>query len=168
MLDDQINTMKLCIADRWWILFIVMPIGMIGRSEAQLITVRSFEGSHTGVVTNRDVQGWLLQSAQGVNPPAVFEILVSFSRNGWNSPYCLLYSNISFVADVGTQSKRRTYGNKRANSSFIICGIVPGVPRVKPDILENKEEWTFLWGENECVIGIFADNIYSGQMQPMI
>ena len=23
---------------------------------------------------------------------------------------------------------------------------------LKPDFLENKEDWPFLWGENECVI----------------
>jgi endoglucanase len=31
---------------------------------------------------------------------------------------------------------------------------------LKPDFLENKEDWPFLWGENECVIDICADYIF--------
>jgi endoglucanase len=73
---------------------------------------------------------------------------------------CHPYSNISFVADVGTHSKRRTYGNNRADFSFIAGGVVPGVLLLKPDFLENKEDWPFLWAENECVIDICAAYIF--------
>jgi endoglucanase len=73
---------------------------------------------------------------------------------------CHPYSNISFVADVGTRSKRRTYGNNRADFSFIAGGVVPGVLLLKPDFLENKEDWPFLWAENECVIDICAAYIF--------
>ena len=73
---------------------------------------------------------------------------------------CHPYSNISFVAGVGTHSKKRTYGNNRADFSFIAGGVVPGVLLLKPDFLENKEDWPFLWGENECVIDICADYIF--------
>jgi len=65
---------------------------------------------------------------------------------------CHPYSNISFVSTVGTLSKKITYGNNRADFSFIAGGVVPGVLLLKPDFLENKEDWPFLWGENECVI----------------
>jgi endoglucanase len=65
---------------------------------------------------------------------------------------CHPYSNISFVSTVGTRSKKITYGNNRADFRFIAGGIVPGVLLMKPDFLENKEDWPFLWGENECVI----------------
>jgi endoglucanase len=65
---------------------------------------------------------------------------------------CHPYSNISFVSTVGTRSKKITYGNNRADFRFIAGGIVPGVLLLKPDFLENKEDWPFLWGENECVI----------------
>ncbi len=65
---------------------------------------------------------------------------------------CHPYSNISFVSSIGTRSKKITYGNNRADFSFIAGGIVPGVLLLKPDFLENKEDWPFLWGENECVI----------------
>jgi endoglucanase len=73
---------------------------------------------------------------------------------------CHPYSNISFVAGVGTHSKRHTYGSNRADFSFIAGGVVPGVLLLKPDFLENKEDWPFLWGENECVIDICADYIF--------
>jgi hypothetical protein len=73
---------------------------------------------------------------------------------------CHPYSNISFVAGVGTHSKKHTYGSNRADFSFIAGGVVPGVLLLKPDFLENKEDWPFLWGENECVIDICADYIF--------
>lgn len=57
---------------------------------------------------------------------------------------CHPYSNISFVAGVGTHSKKRTYGSNRADFSFIAGGVVPGVLLLKPDFLKNKEDWPFL------------------------
>ena len=61
-------------------------------------------------------------------------------------------SDISFVSGVGTHSKKVAYGNNRADFSFIAGGVVPGILYVKPDFPENKEDWPFLWGENEYVI----------------
>jgi hypothetical protein len=78
---------------------------------------------------------------------------------------CHPYSNLSFVAGVGTHSKKRTYGSNRADYSFIAGGVVPGVLLLKPDFLENKEDWPFLWGENECVIDICADYIFLAHAQ---
>ena len=78
---------------------------------------------------------------------------------------CHPYSNLSFVAGVGTHSKKRTYGSNRADFSFIAGGVVPGVLFLKPDYLENKEDWPFLWGENECVIDICADYIFLANAQ---
>jgi hypothetical protein len=72
---------------------------------------------------------------------------------------CHPYSNISFVSSVGTRSKKITYGNNRADFSFIAGGVVPGVLLLKPDFPENKEDWPFLWGENEVTVGICADYI---------
>ena len=69
-------------------------------------------------------------------------------------------SNISFVSGVGTESKMVAYGNNRADFSFIAGGIVPGVLVLKPDFPENKEDWPFLWGENEYVISIGANYIF--------
>ena len=75
---------------------------------------------------------------------------------------CHPYSNLSFVASVGTKSKKITYGNNRADFTFIAGGIVPGVMLLKPDFLENKDDWPFFWGENECVITPGASFIFLG------
>ena len=73
---------------------------------------------------------------------------------------CHPYSNISFVSSVGTVSKKITYGNNRADFSFIAGGVVPGLLLLKPDFPENKEDWPFLWGENEVVVDICASYIF--------
>jgi hypothetical protein len=65
---------------------------------------------------------------------------------------CHPYSNISFVNAVGTRSKKVAYGNNRADFTTIAGGVVPGLLLLKPDFLENKDDWPFLWGENECVV----------------
>jgi hypothetical protein len=69
-------------------------------------------------------------------------------------------SDISLVSAVGTQSKEVAYGNNRADFSFIAGGIVPGVLILPPDFPENKEDWPFLWGENEYVINLGASYIF--------
>ncbi len=48
------------------------------------------------------------------------------------------------------------YGNNRADYSFIPGGVVPGIVIVRPDFPELKEDWPFLWFENEYVIGAAA------------
>jgi endoglucanase len=69
-------------------------------------------------------------------------------------------SAVSFVSGVGTVSKEVAYGNNRADYSFIAGGIVPGVLILKPDFPENKEDWPFLWGENEYVINVGAGYLF--------
>jgi hypothetical protein len=69
-------------------------------------------------------------------------------------------SDISLVSAVGTHSKTIAYGNNRADFSFIAGGVVPGVLILKPDFPENKEDWPFLWGENEYVINLGASYIF--------
>ncbi|WP_045857487.1 glycoside hydrolase family 9 protein [Teredinibacter purpureus] len=61
-------------------------------------------------------------------------------------------SDISLVSAVGTRSKKVAYGMNRADYSFIAGGVVPGILMLKPDLPENREDWPFLWGENEYVI----------------
>jgi endoglucanase len=73
---------------------------------------------------------------------------------------CHQYSNISFVNAVGTRSKKVAYGNNRADFTTIAGGIVPGIMILKPDFPENKDDWPFLWGENEVTIGGSADYIF--------
>jgi endoglucanase len=70
-------------------------------------------------------------------------------------------SDISFVSGVGTRSKKVAYGNNRADYSFIAGGVVPGVLILEPDFPENKEDWPFLWGENEYVINVSASYIFA-------
>ncbi|HEU5077955.1 MAG TPA: glycoside hydrolase family 9 protein [Opitutaceae bacterium] len=69
-------------------------------------------------------------------------------------------SDISFVSAVGTVSKEIAYGSNRADFSFIAGGIVPGLLILKPDFPENKEDWPFLWGENEYVVNVGPSYIY--------
>jgi endoglucanase len=69
-------------------------------------------------------------------------------------------SDLSFVSAVGTRSKQVAYGMNRADFSFIAGGVVPGVLILKPDFPENKEDWPFLWGENEYVIDLAAAYIF--------
>jgi hypothetical protein len=69
-------------------------------------------------------------------------------------------SNISFVSGVGTKSKMVAYGNNRADYSFIAGGVVPGVLILPPDFPENKEDWPFLWGENEYVIPMSSSYLF--------
>ena len=61
-------------------------------------------------------------------------------------------SNVSYVSTVGTKSKLIAYGNNRADYSFIPGGIIPGVVIVQPDFPELKDDWPFLWFENEYVV----------------
>ncbi len=75
---------------------------------------------------------------------------------------CHPYSNVSFVNDVGVHTKKVAYGNNRADFTTIAGGIVPGLILLKPDFLENKDDWPFLWGENEVTIGGCAEYILLG------
>ena len=63
---------------------------------------------------------------------------------------CHLYSNVSFVTAVGVNTKKVAYGNNRADYTFIPGGIAPGLVLLQPDFLEHKDDYPFLWGENEC------------------
>jgi endoglucanase len=73
---------------------------------------------------------------------------------------CHPYSNLSFVNAIGTKSKNIAYGINRADFTTIAGGIVPGLILLKPDFLENKDDWPFLWGENEATIGGSAEYIF--------
>src|SRR5690606_13538763 len=61
-------------------------------------------------------------------------------------------SDVSMVSGIGARSQTNAYGNNRADYSFIPGGIVPGIVIVQPDLPELKEDWPFLWYENEYVI----------------
>ena len=108
--------------------------------------------------------GWVIYFANTnyVLHKAFPEIIdADYTFRGLNYVYgCHPGSDISFVSAVGTHSKKVAYGNNRADFSFIAGGIVPGVLVIKPDFPENKEEWPFLWAENEYVIGNAAGYIF--------
>jgi len=91
--------------------------------------------------------------------PAI--INAEYVFRGLNYIYgCHPGSNISFVSGVGTRSKEIAYGNNRADFTFIPGGVVPGELIIPPDFPENKEDWPFLWGENEYVINVGASYIF--------
>jgi len=71
-------------------------------------------------------------------------------------------SSVSMVSGVGAHSMTVAYGHNRADFSFIPGGVVPGVVIVRPDFPELKEDWPFLWFENEYVIGAAAAFVYAG------
>jgi endoglucanase len=51
-----------------------------------------------------------------------------------------------------TSSKLVGYGNNRADYTFIPAGMIPGVVIIQPDFPELKDNWPFLWYENEYVV----------------
>lgn len=117
------------------------------------ISTRGWGGD--GWVVNFAITNYVLYKAfpDLINPENVY--------HGLNYIYgCHPGSNISFVSDVGTVSKKIAYGNNRADFTFIAGGVVPGVLILKPDFPENKEDWPFLWGENEYVVNLGASYIY--------
>ncbi len=117
------------------------------------ISTRGWAGA--GWVIRFAITNYILHKAfpQIIDPEYTFK--------GLNYIYgCHPASNISFVSGVGTHSKKVAYGNNRADYSFIAGGIVPGVLIIKPDFPENKEDWPFLWAENEYVISIGASYIF--------
>jgi endoglucanase len=73
---------------------------------------------------------------------------------------CHPASSISFVSGVGVSSKKVTYGNNRGDFTYIPGGMVPGNYLIKPDFYENKEDWPFIWYENEVVVDGCAGYIY--------
>ncbi len=60
-------------------------------------------------------------------------------------------SNVSYVSTIGTHSRLVAYGNNRADYTFIPGGIIPGIVIVEPDFPELKDNFPFLWFENEYV-----------------
>ena len=69
-------------------------------------------------------------------------------------------SSVSMVSGVGTHSMTNAYGANRADFSFIPGGVVPGIVIVQPDLPELKEDWPFLWFENEYTIGAAGLYLY--------
>ncbi len=118
-----------------------------------IITERGWAGG--GTVIGSALTNYILHKVfpEIIDPEYVYR--------GLNYIYgCHPGSNISLVSGVGTVSKKVAYGNNRADFSFIAGGIVPGMLILKPDFPENKEDWPFIWGENEYVISLGSSYIF--------
>lgn len=73
---------------------------------------------------------------------------------------CHPASSLSFVPGVGVSSKKVTYGNNRADFTAIPGGVVPSLYLISPDFYENKDDWPYIWYENEVVVDCCAAYIY--------
>jgi len=73
---------------------------------------------------------------------------------------CHPASSLSFVPGVGVSSKKVTYGNNRADFTAIPGGVVPSLYLINPDFYENKDDWPYIWYENEVVVDCCAAYIY--------
>jgi len=118
-----------------------------------LIPVYSW-GGNEGVIQAAVTNYMLYRSfPELINPEFVYR--------GLNYIYgCHPDSDISFVSAVGAINKKVAYGNNRADFTFIAGGVVPGLRILNTDFPENKEDWPFLWSENEYTIGIAAEYIF--------
>lgn len=73
---------------------------------------------------------------------------------------CHPASSLSFVPGVGVSAKKVTYGNNRADFTAIPGGVVPSLYLIQPDFYENKDDWPYIWYENEVVVDCCAAYIY--------
>jgi hypothetical protein len=72
-------------------------------------------------------------------------------------------SSTSWIAGVGTVSKRHTYSNNRGDHGHIPGGMVPGYIVIKPDFPESIDDFGMLWFEHETTIGAATDWILAAQ-----
>ena len=99
---------------------------------------------------NEQILSWALNcyNVWRLFPDAIDPELV---LSGLNYLYgCHPYSNESFITAVGAKTKKVAYGNNRADYTVIPGGLVPGLLLMAPDYMENKDDYPFHWGENEC------------------
>jgi endoglucanase len=73
---------------------------------------------------------------------------------------CHPASNTSLVSGVGAVSSTVAYGTNRHEWSYIPGGVISGPALIRPDFMELKEPWPFLWQQTEYVIGGSADYIF--------
>ena len=84
------------------------------------------------------------------NPEAVDAELILRSLNYLYGTHP--YHNASFITSVGVNTKKVGYGNTRAEYTTIPGSVIPGLLLRNPDFYENKDDYPFHWGENECVV----------------
>ena len=69
-------------------------------------------------------------------------------------------SDISFASGVGARSALIAYGCNMADWGYIPGGVVSGTNLVRPDFVEYKDDFPFLWQQAENVIGGGATFIF--------
>lgn len=118
------------------------------------------QGGFYGVGSNFSIVDWSLTNAK-LHQHFPDIISKEHAIRGLNYILgCHPASSISFVSGVGVNSKKVTYGNNRADFTFIPGGMVPGNYLIKPDFYENQENWPYIWYENEVVVDGCAGYIY--------
>jgi len=61
-------------------------------------------------------------------------------------------SSESYIAAVGTVSRRHTYSNNRGDNSYIPGAMIPGYVVIKPDFPECMTDFGMLWFEHETTV----------------
>jgi len=65
-------------------------------------------------------------------------------------------SSVSYISAIGTASKLHSYGNNRADNTFVPGGMIPGYIVIKPDFPECITNFGFLWYEDENTVDAAA------------
>jgi endoglucanase len=73
---------------------------------------------------------------------------------------CHPASNTSLVSGVGAKSATVAYGVNRVDWSYTPGGVISGPALIRPDFMELKEPWPYLWQQTEYVIGGAADYLF--------
>ncbi|MGC9349286.1 MAG: glycoside hydrolase family 9 protein [Anaerolineae bacterium] len=73
---------------------------------------------------------------------------------------CHPASSTSLASGVGAASSTVAYGVNRADWSYIPGGVPSGPALIRPDLMEYKEPWPFLWQQTEYVMSGAANFIF--------
>lgn len=73
---------------------------------------------------------------------------------------CHPASSTSLVSGVGTKSATVAYGVNRMDWSYIPGGVISGPALIRPDFMELKEPWPYLWQQTEYVMSGAANYIF--------
>lgn len=73
---------------------------------------------------------------------------------------CHPASNMSYVSGLGANSALVAFGINRSDAAFIPGGVISGASLIKPDLMELKDSFPFLWYQTEYVIGGAASYIF--------
>ncbi|MDR1135066.1 MAG: S-layer homology domain-containing protein, partial [Clostridiales Family XIII bacterium] len=74
------------------------------------------------------------------------------------------YNDTSWLTGVGASSHKYPYNSNRADEGFIPGSIVPGYINFRPDFPESLDNFSFLWAENECTVGVVSSWIAPAKM----